>query len=260
MNAASVVGALGLAALGGPATQLLGMPWPTVGLLVALGALLSLDDTAWGQTWLGQPLPAGLLAGLVCGDPQAGVAVGLPFQLVTLGNLPVGQSFTGEKVSATIAGVGSAVLASPAPVALAGLGGEARGLTGWLLLGVCLLSLAGNKIVQLERGTHFAWMLEGHRTLWDGRVERFARLQMRCLLTTALRGAVMTAAALLLLAGFWLPLYQQLPDRATRACALLPLLAPPMAVAAVGDLLGWRHSWRWIASGLVAGLLLAWRW
>lgn len=250
--------ALCLATVAAPDAGLLGMPWGTVGSLALLGVLLSLDDTAFAQTWLSQPLPAGLLAGAACGDPLAGVAVGLPFQLITLGNLPVGQSFTGEKVSATIAGVGGSVLAGqPLPAAL-GEGG-ATGALGWILIGVCLLSVAGHKVVQVERGTHFLWMLEGHRTLWDGRVERFARLQLRCLLATALRGLVLTVGWLTLFVALWLPLYGQLPARVVRACALLPLLAPPLAVAAMGDLFGWRYGWRWLAGGLVAAALLLWR-
>ncbi len=232
------------------------VPWLPVLGLALLGALLSLDDTALGQTWLSQPLPAGLLAGIVCGDPATGAAIGLPFQLVTLGNLPVGQTFTGEKVSATVAGVGGAVLAGQALTLPATARGD--GALGWALLAVCLWSLAGHRLVQLERGTHFVWMLEGHRTLWDGRLQRFTRLQWRCLAATAGRGFALTLIWLLVAVGLWHPLYPELPGSVERACALLPLLAAPLGLAAVADLYGWRAGWRWLGGGLVAGGLIGW--
>jgi mannose/fructose/N-acetylgalactosamine-specific phosphotransferase system component IIC len=239
---------------------LVGLPWPAVLLLALLAAVLSLDDTAFAQTWLGQPLPAGLLAGAVCGDPLTGLAVGLPFQLVTLGNLPVGQTFTGEKVAAVVAGVGGAILTGHAlPPPAATVSGSAAGELGWVLAGVCLFSLAGHRVVKVERATHFRWMLEGHRTLWDGRTGRFEGLIGRCLAATALRGLLLCLLWLLLMVAFWMPLYALLPPRLVRALALLPLLAPPLAVAALGDLYGWGRAWRWIGGGLVTAAFAA-RW
>ncbi len=246
-----------LAAVG---TGLLALPWLPVAWLALLAMVLSLDETALAQTWLSQPLPAGLLAGAVCGDPGTGLAVGLPFQLVTLANLPVGQTFTGEKVAAVVAGVGGAVLTGQALPQLAHRAPEAAaGALGWTLVAVCLFSLVGHRIVQVERSTHFQWMLEGHRTLWDGRTARLERLLARCLAATALRGLVLCLLWLTLMVGFWLPLYALLPPRLVRALALLPLLAPPLAVAALGDLYGWRNAWRWIAGGLTVAILFAWR-
>lgn len=257
---ATVMLATGTPLLAAAGPGLLALPWLPVALLALLTMVLSLDETALAQTWLSQPLPAGLLAGALCGDAATGLAVGLPFQLVTLANLPVGQTFTGEKVAAVVAGVGGAVLTGHALPQLARLAPEAAaGALGWTLVAVCLFSLAGHKIVQIERSTHFLWMLEGHRTLWDGRTERLERLQARCLAATALRGLVLCLLWLTLMVGFWLPLYALLPARLVRALALLPLLAPPLAVAALGDLYGWRNAWRWIAGGLTVAALLAGR-
>jgi hypothetical protein len=84
-------------------------------------------------------------------------------------------------------------------------------------------------------------------------------LQARCLAATALRGLVLCLLWLTLMVGFWLPLYALLPARLVRALALLPLLAPPLAVAALGDLYGWRNAWRWIVGGLILAVLLAGR-
>ena len=47
-------------------------------VVAVLGGWLVLDDTAWAQTWISQPLPAGLLAGLAAGggvrDPDCHVS------------------------------------------------------------------------------------------------------------------------------------------------------------------------------------------
>jgi len=75
-----------------------GLGWwalPAIGLLAGI---LALDETAVGQTWFGQPLAAGVLTGYLFGDPVTGLAVALPLQIGLAGNLPVGQTFTGDRV------------------------------------------------------------------------------------------------------------------------------------------------------------------
>ncbi len=99
------------------------LPWAGLATVGLLGALLALDDTAYAQTWFSLPLPAALLTGLALGDPLTGLALGLPLQLVLAGNLPVGQSFTGDPTVATVATVGAAVLDGQAHAPALGGGG-----------------------------------------------------------------------------------------------------------------------------------------
>jgi mannose/fructose/N-acetylgalactosamine-specific phosphotransferase system component IIC len=164
------------------APVLTGAPWELVGWLALLAGCLALDETSVAQTWLSQPLPAALLAGVVCGEPAAGVALGLPLQLALTMNLPVGQTLTGDIPGAAIAAVGGAALAGVVPGPLTG-GGDA-GLTGWLLLGAALVSLAGHPFVQGERRLHLVWMLRGRHTLRDGDLGRIERIHGLCLLAT----------------------------------------------------------------------------
>jgi mannose/fructose/N-acetylgalactosamine-specific phosphotransferase system component IIC len=63
-------------------------PLLTVSLL---GALLAMDQTAWGQFLLSRPLPAGLLLGLALGEPAVGAGLGLLFELLWVRSLPVGS-------------------------------------------------------------------------------------------------------------------------------------------------------------------------
>jgi mannose/fructose/N-acetylgalactosamine-specific phosphotransferase system component IIC len=221
--------------------------------LVCLGGVLLLDDTAVAQTWLSQPLAAGILAGWVCGDPLTGAVVGLPLQLAVLGNLPVGQGFVSEPTTATVAAVGAVATTGHRLqlVDAVGVGGAAPVL-GWLLLGATLAVLAGHPAVQAERRAHFAWMLAGHRTLRDGDLGRIDGLQRRCLAVTAARGALQTLLWLAVLTWIWLPVQELLPAYWQRGLGWLPPVAAGVAVGVVLE----RHRRGPAALWLLAGAAL----
>lgn len=238
--------------------------WALLAWLSLLSGLLALDETALAQTWLSQPLAAATLAGLVCGQPALGLAVGLPLQLALVMNLPVGQTVTGEGSVAAVAAVGGAVLAGRVPAALGGFHGQAAApggagdlaLTGWLLLGAAVVSLGGHPLVQAERRLHLVWMLQGRRTLRDGNLGRIERIHGRCLAATLGRGAVYGAAAILAVAGLWVPLYDALPAAVGRALAWVPVLASALGLGAVLERYGLTRHWRWVGAGAVAGWVL----
>ncbi len=235
------------------------LPWLAMIGLGGLGAVLSLDDTGLVQSWFSQPLPAGILAGAVCGDVQTGLVLGLPFQLLALGNLPVGQTFVGDRIGAVIVGTGALVLGGRELTTAALLGGDGAPLLGWLLTAMVLGSLVGHWGVQLERQAHFLWMIAGHRTLRDGRLAWLDRMHVRCLAVTAVRGFVAVLGGLLLLMWVWIPFFEYVPDRARAALALMPWLTPAIAAGVLLDRFGPRNCWRWSGAGLVGALLLT-RW
>lgn len=239
-----------------PDAQVLAAPgtdWAVFARLAALAGCLALDETAAAQTWLSQPLPASLLAGAVAGDPVLGLAVGLPLQLALTMNLPVGQTITGDVSGAAVAVVGAAAMGGSR---LSWPGGPAdASLTGWLLLGAVLLSLAGHPLVQAERRLHLVWMLQGHRTLRDGRLGRIDAIHGRCLAAGFLRGALFAAAALLLVTGVWLPLHAALPPVGLAAMSWLPWLAGALGLGAVAERYGALRHWGWVAAGLACGWL-----
>lgn len=211
--------------------------WALVGMLAAV---LALDDTAFAQTWLSLPAPAGLLAGLVLGEPLVGLAVGVLCQCVMLGNLPVGVSVALDPVTAVVGVTAGAVFADWAPAGLLAAGGAAR--WGWLLVACCLASLAGHVAVAGERRLHLLWMQEGARTLRDGKVVRVERLHARCLLVTAARGALLAILWAAVTALAWLPLFDLLPSAVLTALALLPLAAPGLAIGTIIERFGYRAA------------------
>jgi len=241
------------AAIGDP-----GFPWPALGLTALLGALLVLDETAVAQTWFSQPLPAGILAGLVWGAPELGLALGLPLQLLAVGNLPVGQAFAGDRVSPLLGLVGAAAALDWNVAAPFAGTGPATGHLGWLLVAAALGSMTGDGVLRWERRFHSRLMLGGLRSLRDGRYEHMERAHVRCLLTTALRGALSTVAWCLLAIAIWLPMYDLLPARLAHGLGILPWLTPALAIGSLGELYGSRQGLRWIMGGFLATLAAAW--
>lgn len=230
--------------------------WWALVSAAGLCGLLALDDTAWAQTWLSQPLPTALLIGLVCGSPQTGLAIGLPLQLVMVGNLPVGQTFLGDGTVAVAAAVAAAVLGGhhldPALI----YGQHGLPLLGWLIVGAALLSLGGHFLVVAERRAHVPLMLQGHRTLRDGDLGRIQRLHHRALLMTFLRGSLGFLLGVLLLLRVWIPLLGLMPSTLLRACSIVVVLLPGLGVGTMVDRYGLRRSLPWVAAGLALGAAL----
>lgn len=240
-----------------------GAHWALVGWLSLLAGLLALDDTALGQTWLSQPLPAAALAGLLCGQPLLGLAVGLPLQLALVMNLPVGQTVTGDASAGAVAAVGGALLAGRVPAAIggghgvpAGVAGGDLALTGWLLLGAALWSLGGHPLIQAERRLHLVWMLQGRRTLRDGSLSRVEGIHGRCLVATLLRGVLYGGVGVLAMAGLWVPGFEALPAGLRGAMAWVPVLAAALGLGAVLERYGVARHWRWVGVGAIAGWVL----
>jgi len=221
--------------------------------IAALAAVLTVDDTGYAQTWLSLPLPSGLLAGALAGDAGTGLVVGTLFQLVTLGNLPVGRSLSVDPVPAVVGTTGGAILAGAA------VGdpwrGDGAALGAWLLLFCCVASLLGQVALRAERRSRWRWVRLGARSLLDGGTRRIARIQLVSLLITGLRGAGMALLWMVLVQAVWLPLQARLPAEAWRALALVPLLAPWLAIGTILDRFGSRAAIPPMVFWAVAGFL-----
>jgi mannose/fructose/N-acetylgalactosamine-specific phosphotransferase system component IIC len=124
------------------------------------------------------------------------------------------------------------------------------------MLGAGLLSLLGHFLIQGERRVNGIWMLEGLRSLRDGRLGRIERLHIRCLLTTFLRGFTSGILFILFILRVWIPLFAHLPPTLQTALGTLPLLLPGLGVGTMIDRYGLKSSWPWVSGGLVCTFLV----
>jgi mannose/fructose/N-acetylgalactosamine-specific phosphotransferase system component IIC len=166
----------------------------------ALVALLELDAVQVGQIMISRPLVLGPLLGLLFGAPQAGLALGLCGELLSLDDVPVGNRLP---LNATVA-VAAALLMSCSPAALPAAAALPAGLAaGWLhqLLETAL------------RGRRQALCAEAEGRLRDGGAPPWRRLLGRALAEQA-AGTFALLLSFVLLAG---PVLSALCGRAPRS-------------------------------------------
>lgn len=82
--------------------------------LMALGGIVALDASSFGQLMLSRPLVAGTLAGALVGLPLEGALLGAVLETLTLDILPVGAARYPESGTAVVAAVGTLGLAEVA--------------------------------------------------------------------------------------------------------------------------------------------------
>ncbi|MEE9133031.1 MAG: PTS sugar transporter subunit IIC [Gemmatimonadota bacterium] len=82
-------------------------------LLGLLGGILGLDTVSCIQAMISRPIVAGPLAGLLLGDPVAGMYAGSLLELVSLSQLPIGASRSWDTGPASVA---AAAVAAAHPV------------------------------------------------------------------------------------------------------------------------------------------------
>lgn len=107
--------------------------------MALLGGLLGVDGVSCLQSMVARPIVAGPLAGLVLGDPVAGMWAGALLELVSLKQLPIGANRHWDTGPAAVAATTAAVTISPAGLALlVGVGfGALLGVVGsWSIHGL----------------------------------------------------------------------------------------------------------------------------
>lgn len=209
--------------------------------LLLWGTIAGLDLASVGQVMVGRPLVAGVVAGLLVGDPSAGALVGVTMELFALDLLPVGGARYPDYGPAAVAGVATA---AGAP----GLLGLGPAVAVALVVGY-----VGEVTVQLVRRRNSADVQRRRAELDAGDPAGIRRVQWRGIARDAARALAVTLAGLLLAAAVrrWLPL-------SLRGAVLVATVAVGAAVAAAvtGALrLGGRGRARaWLAAGILGGI------
>lgn len=213
----------------------------TLLLLSLLGGLLALDATSVGQLMLGRPLIAAGLAGMVAGNPEGGIVVGLLLEAIHLAVLPVGASRYPE--------------AGPAAVAAAGAFAGAHGGQPVALLASVVFMLAwgwvgGRSVEWLRR-----WNVRMAVPAAGADLATVERLHLRATGLDFVRGVLVTLVGLLIL-GTLLETLGWIPFREPWTRPALALSAAA-ALASSLRLFGRRRMPLFVA-GAAAGALLLW--
>lgn len=220
------------------------LPPHAVALLLGWGTLVALDLVSVPQAMISRPIVAGAVAGWIAGDLDAGLRVGVLFELFALDVLPVGAVRYPDYGPATVA---ATVLAVNAPWQYA-LGISAA-------LGLVLAVLGGLTLQQVRRANARAIQ---HRAaaLAAGEGRAIRRLQYGGLLRDAARGAALTGLGL---AAAWAINGSSRLERPTALGLTLVAIGCALSAATGGALrsAGRGARLRWLGVGAAIGLVLA---
>jgi mannose/fructose/N-acetylgalactosamine-specific phosphotransferase system component IIC len=212
--------------------------------LLLWGTLVGLDLVSVPQAMISRPLVAGTVAGWLAGDVEAGLRIGVLFELFALDVLPVGAVRYPDYGPATI---GAVALGTGAPWEL-GMGVSAA-------LGLVLAVLGGWSL-QVVRRWNARAIQRRAAALAAGESSAIRWLQYGAVLRDALRGFILTLLGLVLASTITESVRL---DRQTAVAFTLVAIGSALAAVASG---AFRSSGRgsrlkWLIAGLGVGILLA---
>lgn len=209
--------------------------------LLGWGTLVGLDLVSFPQGLLSRPLVAATGAGLLLGDLEAGLRVGLVLELFALDVLPIGASRYPDFGPGTVA---ATVLAAGRP--------WSEGLGPAVLLGL-VLAMVGGRSIDVVRRINGRAVRQSEASLLSGDVRTVTRLQWLGLTTDAARSLGLTLLGLLAVVG-----YRLVPAPAALARTMGLLVVAGGAVAGLHGVSRRSAGWRWIVLGLTLGGGTAW--
>ncbi|HEV8304775.1 MAG TPA: PTS sugar transporter subunit IIC [Gemmatimonadales bacterium] len=220
-------------------------PELTIALLL-WGTLVGLDLVSVPQMMIARPLIAGPVAGAILGDLEAGLKLGVVFELLQYDILPVGAVRYPEYGPATVGAVATAH-------ASAGVLGLGLGTLVGLLTG-----LVGGVTIHLLRRINGRAVQAAAATLESGDPRQLARVHVAAILRDALRAALVTAFGLGL-AWAAPPLLGAILTLRGITLLAVAAVAAALAAGAAGTLrlVGRGPNLAWFAAGLGGGVLVA---
>jgi PTS system mannose-specific IIC component len=213
-------------------------------VLVIWGTITALDLVSVPQGLLSRPLVAGMVAGWLAGDVEAGLRVGVLFECFALDVLPIGAVRYPDYGPATVV---ATALAAGAPWEF-GLGaGAALGL---------VLAVLGGWTLQYVRRSNARAIQKRAAALAAGESSAIRLLQYGGLVRDGLRGAALTAVGLAVasLIALHVPM-----DRRTAVGLSLIAIGGALSAAVNGAVrsAGRGTRLKWLIGGAGVGLLLA---
>ncbi len=237
--------------------------WETIGIALA-GTIVYLDTTAIAQLMICQPIIACPLWGLIVGRPEIGLFFGVGFQLLWLGNLPVGAAkFPEGNLGAFVA----TALAARIPPA-------SSGDPAWIVLTIAtfigiITAHFGAEVTPLVRRIMNGFAPRVIAAAQAGNSQRFRNIFAEAVAVHALAGFLFTALAFLI--GKWIfalylghfALAGLNPALIDQTDALLSGLWPGLLGVGVAVLIGRfvkRENISWFGAAAAVGILAGWLW
>lgn len=212
-------------------------------LLLLWGIVTGLDLITVPQALLSRPLVAGAGAGLILGDPVAGLQVGVVLELFALDVLPVGASRYPDFAAGTI---GAVVLTHEHPPSL---------VLGVAVFFGLLFAVLGGWSLQWMRQTIGLRVQQATAGLAAGDAGVIAGLQYRGVMLDAFRSAVLALLAITVALLF----RPHLPQASRYALVTAVAVGAGLSAAVAGGIrsAGQDTRMRWLTIGGGIGLLTA---
>lgn len=217
---------------------------PVVLSLLVWGTLVGLDLVSVPQAMISRPLVAGTIAGWLVGDVEAGLRIGVLFELFALDVLPVGAVRYPDYGPATVAAV---ALGAGAPWELS------LGLS--VALGL-VLAVVGGWSLQVVRRWNARAIQRRAAALAAGESSAIRKLQYGALLRDAARGFILTLLGILAASTIKDMVHL---DRQTAVALTLVAIGSALAATVNGAFRSSGRSVRlkWLLAGAGGGILLA---
>ena len=211
--------------------------------LLGWGTLAGVDLVSFPQALLSRPLVTGTVAGMLVGQPETGMLVGLLLELFALDVLPVGAARYPDYGPGVVGGV---VLASGGAVDLT------LGVAGGYAL---LIAVLGGWSLQVLRRINGRTLRRFAAGLAAGDAAAIHGVQYRGLAADVLRSLLLTLVAIG--GGLWLRNHLPATDRLGLVTAVA--VGTALAAAAGGAIrsAGREARLRWLAVGAGLGLVMA---
>jgi mannose/fructose/N-acetylgalactosamine-specific phosphotransferase system component IIC len=212
--------------------------------LLLWGTLVGLDLVSVPQAMISRPVVAGTVAGALAGDVEAGLRIGVLFELFALDVLPAGAVRYPDYGPATVSAVALAV-GTPWELSL--------GLSTGLGL---VLAVLGGWSLQVVRRWNARAIQQRAAALAAGESRAIRWLQYGGILRDALRGFTLTLAGLVLASTIAESVRL---DRQSAVAFTLVAIGSGLAAAVSGAFRGSGRGARlkWLVAGLGVGIILA---
>ena len=212
--------------------------------LLLWGTLVGLDLVSVPQAMISRPLVAGTVAGVLAGNVEVGLRIGVLFELFALDVLPVGAVKYPDYGPATVSAV---ALGAGTPWEL-GLGISAT-------LGL-MFALLGGWSLQVVRRSNARAIQRRAAALAAGESSAIRWLQYGAILRDAARGFILTLAGLVVASTVAESVRL---DRQTAVALTLVAVGSALAAGINGAVRGSGRGTRlkWLVAGLGTGILIA---